>query len=75
MNRTIITGGLVLRGPATTGDFAEVDLLIKDGRIGRIEPGIAVDDAEVIDATGMARETGLSHNTVKKYLKRFDAAG
>lgn len=52
MNRTIITGGLVLRGPAPTGDFAEVDLLIEDGRIGRIEPGIAVDGAEVIDARG-----------------------
>ena len=52
MKRTVIIGGLVLRGPATTGDFAEVDLLVEDGRIGRIGPGIPADGAEVIDARG-----------------------
>ena len=49
--RLLIKGGRVLRGDPGAGEFGELDLLIEDGRIVRIEREIDA-DAEAIDASG-----------------------
>ena len=50
--RILITGGTVLVGPALTGDFSAVDVLVENGRITEIGPSLDVADAERLDATG-----------------------
>ena len=52
MRPIVIRGGTVLHGPATTGSFEEVAVLVENGRIVRIEPGIDAPGADVVDATG-----------------------
>ena len=50
MTRILIAGGRVLDPSA---DFDGVaDVLVEDGRIARVEPGIEVRGAERVDATG-----------------------
>jgi cytosine/adenosine deaminase-related metal-dependent hydrolase len=50
--RILIKGGVVLTLDRRIGDFAQADVLIEDGRIREVRPGIAVsgDAAAVIDA-------------------------
>src|SRR5712671_6186209 len=50
--RILIKGGVVLSLDRQVGDFAQADVLIEDGRIREVRPGIAVsnDTAAVIDA-------------------------
>ena len=51
-SRTLITGGTVLIGPALTGHFEAADILVADGRIAEIRPGIDAPDAVTVDARG-----------------------
>jgi dihydroorotase len=48
MSELLITGGLVLR----TVGAVEADVLVRDGLVAEVGPGIAAPDAEVIDASG-----------------------
>jgi 5-methylthioadenosine/S-adenosylhomocysteine deaminase len=49
--RTLIRGGHVVTMDPALGDRQGADVLIEDGRIVAVEPGLSA-DAEVIDATG-----------------------
>ena len=49
----LITGGLVLVGEPSDGQFERTDVLIRDGAIAAFGPNLRVAEAEVIDATGM----------------------
>ena len=51
--RILIRGGVVLTLDRRIGDFAQADVLIEDGKIREVRPGIAVspDAAAVIDAS------------------------
>ena len=51
MARTLLRGGEVLIGDPGRGELAGADLLIEDGRIAAIGPGIEA-EADVIDAAG-----------------------
>ena len=48
--RILLTGGIVLTGDPKVGDFASGDVLIEDGKIREIRPGISAADAAVVDA-------------------------
>ena len=48
--RILLKGGIVLSGDPRVGDFAAADILIEDGAIREVRPGIAADDAAVVDA-------------------------
>jgi len=50
--RVLIKGGVVLSLDRQVGDFAQADVLIEDGKIREVRPGIAVSDATaaVVDA-------------------------
>lgn len=54
MERMLITGGFVLSQDMSIGDQANCDVLVEDGVISAIRPGLAdeVTDAEQIDARG-----------------------
>ena len=51
--RKLIKGGIVLSLDGNVGDFAGGDVLIEQDRIAAVGPGLDVDGAEVIDASGM----------------------
>lgn len=51
MNRTLLRGGLVIDTEPTVAVHRNTDVLIEDGRIAAVGPGLDVTDAEVIDAT------------------------
>ncbi len=51
--RTLITGGTVLSLDPEVGDVAGGDVLVEGDRIVEVGRGLAVDGAEVVDATGM----------------------
>jgi cytosine/adenosine deaminase-related metal-dependent hydrolase len=48
--RILLKGGIVLSVDPRIGDFAAADILIEDGTIREVRPGIAADDAAVVDA-------------------------
>jgi 5-methylthioadenosine/S-adenosylhomocysteine deaminase len=48
--RILLKGGIVLSGDAHVGDFAAADILIEDGTVRAVRPGIAADDAALVDA-------------------------
>jgi 5-methylthioadenosine/S-adenosylhomocysteine deaminase len=48
--RILIKGGIVLTVDRQIGDFAAADILIEDGTIRDVRPGIAADDAALVDA-------------------------
>jgi 5-methylthioadenosine/S-adenosylhomocysteine deaminase len=50
-DRTLLRGGCVLTLGAKTPNFASADVLIEDGRIAQVSPGLRARDAEVVDAT------------------------
>ena len=49
--RVLLKGGIVLSMDRQVGDFAPGDVLIEDGKIREIRPGIAAGDAVAVDAT------------------------
>ncbi|MBI4261774.1 MAG: amidohydrolase family protein [Actinobacteria bacterium] len=51
--RTLLRGGMVLSLDPSIGDVAGGDVLIEGDRILEVGSGVAVDGAEVIDASGM----------------------
>src|SRR5262249_3388577 len=51
--RILIKGGCVLTLDRAAGDFDQADVLIEGTRIAAVQPSIAVQDAEVIDAANM----------------------
>lgn len=51
MSRTLIKGGCILSLDARVGNHLEADVLIEDGRIAEVGPGLRARDAEVIDAS------------------------
>ncbi len=53
MNRVLIRGGRIL-DPAQDKD-EEADLLIEDGQIAAVGPGLSAADAEVVEAGKAAR--------------------
>ncbi len=48
--RILIKGGVVLSLDRQVGDFAQADVLIEDGKIREVRPGVAAADAAVVDA-------------------------
>ncbi|WP_328525875.1 amidohydrolase family protein [Kribbella sp. NBC_00359] len=50
--RMLVRGGLVIDTAPTVVVRPETDVLIEDGRIAAVGPGLVADDAEVIDARG-----------------------
>jgi 5-methylthioadenosine/S-adenosylhomocysteine deaminase len=48
--RILIKGGVVLSLDPQVGDFAQADVLIEDGKIREVRPGLAAADAAVVDA-------------------------
>jgi len=57
--RTLFKGGLVLSLDPKVGDHTRADVLVAADRIAAVGPDLAVEDAEVIDATGMIVMPGL----------------
>lgn len=51
MSRTLIKGGCILSLDARVGNHLEADVLIEDGRIAEVGPGLRSRDAEVVDAS------------------------
>jgi cytosine/adenosine deaminase-related metal-dependent hydrolase len=51
-DRLLVRGGRVVSMDETIGDRPDCDVLIEDGTIVSVEPGLAVADAVVIDAAG-----------------------
>ncbi|MDX6571206.1 MAG: 5-methylthioadenosine/S-adenosylhomocysteine deaminase [Gaiellales bacterium] len=58
-NRTLIKGGTVISVDPAVGDFETGDVLIEDGAIAAVGPGLEAGDAEVIDATDRIVMPGL----------------
>ena len=52
-HRIIVRHGTCLSVDPTLGELADADVLIEDDRIVAVGPGLEVQDAEEIDATGM----------------------
>lgn len=50
-DKTLIRGGTVLTLGARTPNFQEADVLVADGRIAEVGPGLRARDAETIDAS------------------------
>src|SRR5258708_2480490 len=48
--RILIKGGVVLSLDREVGDFAQADVLIEDGKIREVRPGVVADAAAVVDA-------------------------
>lgn len=57
--RTLIRGGHVCTMDRDIGNLPEADVLIEGGKIAQIAPGIAVDEASVVDASNQLVLPGL----------------
>jgi len=70
--RTLIRGGCVLTLGARTPNFAEADVLVDDGRVAEVGPGIRARDAEIVDGTNTIVMPGFvdTHRHVWKSLFR-----
>ncbi len=70
--RMLIRGGTVLSIDPNVGDFAAADVLIERDRIVEVGPRLVVEDAEVIDASGMIVMPGFvdSHRHIWEGLLR-----
>jgi 5-methylthioadenosine/S-adenosylhomocysteine deaminase len=51
--RMVIRNGFVVSMDAEIGDVPNADILVEDGKIVAVGPGLDAGDAEVVDATGM----------------------
>jgi cytosine/adenosine deaminase-related metal-dependent hydrolase len=58
MKRTLIRGADIVT-MAAAGDLPKADILVEDGRIAAIGPGLGVEDAEIVEATGRIAMPGL----------------
>jgi len=70
--RTLLRGGCIISGDPGVGELRRGDLLIQGDTIEAIAPQLAVDDAEVIDASGMVVMPGFvdSHRHTWQSLLR-----
>jgi 5-methylthioadenosine/S-adenosylhomocysteine deaminase len=70
--RMLIRGGSVLSIDANVGDFAAADVLIERDKIVEVGPRLVVENAEVIDASGMIVMPGFvdSHRHIWEGLLR-----
>jgi cytosine/adenosine deaminase-related metal-dependent hydrolase/ribose/xylose/arabinose/galactoside ABC-type transport system permease subunit len=70
--RMLIRGGFVLSLDPNVGDFTTADVLIEGGEIVEVGPGLAAEEAEVIDASGMIVMPGFvdSHRHIWEGLLR-----
>jgi cytosine/adenosine deaminase-related metal-dependent hydrolase len=70
--KTLIRGGCVLTLGVKTPNFTEADVLIEDGRLAEVGPGLRARDAEVVDATDTIVMPGFvdTHRHVWKSLFR-----
>jgi cytosine/adenosine deaminase-related metal-dependent hydrolase/ribose/xylose/arabinose/galactoside ABC-type transport system permease subunit len=70
--RKLIKGGIVLSLDPVVGDFANGDVLIDGDRIAAVGPNLAVNGAEVIDASGMIVMPGFvdSHRHIWEGILR-----
>jgi cytosine/adenosine deaminase-related metal-dependent hydrolase/ribose/xylose/arabinose/galactoside ABC-type transport system permease subunit len=70
--RKLIRGGIVLSLDPVVGDFANGDVLIDGDRIAAVGPNLAVNGAEVIDASGMIVMPGFvdSHRHIWEGILR-----
>jgi 5-methylthioadenosine/S-adenosylhomocysteine deaminase len=71
-SRTLIRGGCVLTLGAKTPNFTEADVLIDDGRVAEVGPGLRARDAEQVDATDTIVMPGFvdTHRHLWKSLLR-----
>jgi 5-methylthioadenosine/S-adenosylhomocysteine deaminase len=58
-NRTLFKGGLVLSLDTKVGDHACADVFVTADRITAVGPNLSIEDAQVIDASGMIVMPGL----------------
>ena len=58
-NRTLIRNGHILTMDRQLGDFPAGDILVEDGEIVAVGPGLGEIDAEIVDATGHLVMPGL----------------
>lgn len=72
MKKTLIKNAMLATMDPATADLRVGDILIVDDRIAQVGTGIEVDDAEVIDATGMVASPGFvdTHRHVWQSLLR-----
>jgi 5-methylthioadenosine/S-adenosylhomocysteine deaminase len=70
--RTLIRGGMVLSLDPAVGDFSSADVLVEGDTILDVGPGVAAENAEVIDASGMIVLPGFvdSHRHIWEGLLR-----
>jgi len=70
--RTLLRGGCVLTLGVKTPNFAQADVLIDDGRVAEVGPGLRARDAELVDATDTIVMPGFvdTHRHVWKSLFR-----
>jgi 5-methylthioadenosine/S-adenosylhomocysteine deaminase len=71
-SRILLRGGCVLTLGMKTPNFAQADLLIDDGRVAEVGPGLRARDAELVDATDTIVMPGFvdTHRHVWKSLFR-----
>jgi len=65
--RILIKGGIVLTLDRQLGDFAAADVLIEDGKIRDVRPGITASAAAVVDAANRIVIPGLIDTHVHSY--------
>jgi cytosine/adenosine deaminase-related metal-dependent hydrolase len=70
--RTLLKGGCVLTLGAKTPNFTEANVLIEDGKVAEVGPGLRARDAEQVDATDTIVMPGFvdTHRHVWKSLFR-----
>jgi cytosine/adenosine deaminase-related metal-dependent hydrolase len=70
---TLIRGGTVLSLGARTPNFTEADVLIRDGKVAEVGPGLRARDAELVDATDTIVMPGFvdTHRHVSRALFRY----
>ena len=76
--RTLLRGGCVLTLGAKTANHAVADVLIDDGRVAEVGPGLRARDAEVVDATDTIVMPGFvdtHRHTWKSLFRHFGEGG
>jgi len=72
VTKILLRGGCVLTLGAKTANFAHADLLIDDGRVTEVGPGLRARDAEMVDATDTIVMPGFvdTHRHARRSLFR-----
>jgi len=76
-SRTLIRGGCVLTLGARTPNFEVADVLIQDGRVSEVGPGLRARDADVIDAADTIVMPGfvdVHRHTWQSLFRNLDGA-